>query len=148
MIFFIALALAGAVTGGFFVSDYARARASQSWPGIDGVVLSRNEMPGAKLRYAYSFDGRSYSSARQRLFFGRFYGAPPSEVAPGQTVTVFVDPKHPSFSILKTGGSGAAFVFFSFLSGACIFLGVGGVVWTLSAGVENTNLLKQDEVYQ
>ncbi len=132
LVFFISLAIAGVIAGGFFVRDYARARASLSWPAVDGVVLSHLSDGPKRLRYAYSIGGRTYESHRERVFSAQFLKSEARHYRPGETVTVFVDPGNHAFSVLQTGGAGAAFVFFSLLSGACIFFGVGGVVWTLS----------------
>ncbi|NOX83957.1 MAG: DUF3592 domain-containing protein [Alphaproteobacteria bacterium] len=132
LVLFISLAIAGVLGGGFIVRDYAHARASVSWPQVDGVVLSQLGDGSKRLRYAYSIGGRTYESHRERFFTGRFSKSQALEYFPGETLTVYVDPQHHTFSVLKTGGAGAAFVLFSLFSGACIFFGVGGVVWTLS----------------
>jgi Protein of unknown function (DUF3592) len=132
LVLFISLAIAGVLGGGFIVRDYAHARASVSWPQVDGVVLSHLGDGSKRLRYAYSIDGRTYESHRERFFTGRFSRSQEQTYFPGEALTVYVDPQHHTFSVLKTGGAGAAFVLFSLFSGACIFFGVGGVVWTLS----------------
>jgi len=132
LIFFITLAIIGVVSAGFFVRDYSMARGSRSWPSVEGVVLS--QVDGDDLRYAYSFSGHSFVSTRVRVFSARFMKPSFQSYAPGEKVTVYVNPNQPSFSVLQTGGAGAAFVFFSMISGLCVFFGVGGVVWTLSEG--------------
>jgi len=132
LVLFISLAIAGVLSGGFIVRDYAHARASVSWPQVDGVVLSHLGDGSKRLRYAYSIGGRTYESHRERFFSGRFLKSEARDYVPGEALTVYVDPHHHAFSVLKTGGAGAVFVLFSLLSGACIFFGVGGVVWTLS----------------
>ncbi len=132
LVFFISLAIAGVICGGFFVRDYAHARASVSWPQVDGVVLSHLGDGPKRLRYAYSIGGRTYESHRERFFAARFLKSEARELVPGETLAVYVDPQHHTLSVLKTGGAGAAFVFFSLLSGACLFFGVGGIVWALS----------------
>jgi hypothetical protein len=133
---FVALAIIGIVAGGFIVRDYARARASLNWPVADGVVLSQLDGDRAPVRYVYSFEGRSYESRRIRVFSARFLKAAPRDYAPGEAVRVYVNPDNPSFSVLRPGGAGLAFVVFCAFSGLCIFIGVGGVVWTFSDGVE------------
>ncbi len=133
---FVALALVGIIAGGFVVQDYARARASHNWPAVDGVVLSRLQGDRATVRYAYSFEGRSYESRRVRVFSARFLKSAPRAYVPGESVRVYVDPEHPSFSVLRPGGAGLAFVVFCGLSGLCVFFGIGGVVWTFSDGVD------------
>ncbi len=132
LIVFIALAIGGMAAAGFFVRDYAMARGSASWPEVTGVILSRLDSGAPGLRYAYSYEGRSYESNRRRVFTARFMKPQTRVLAPGDSVTVYVNPKKPDFSVLQPGGAGAAFVFFSILSGLCVFFGVGGVVWALS----------------
>lgn len=134
LVFFICLAIIGVIAGGFFVRDYARARASAAWPVVDGVVLSDLEGDHARLRYVYLIDGESYESSRERVFSARFLKSSVRDYAPGETIEVYVDPEDHAFSVLQPGGAGAAFIFFSVLSGLCVFFGVGGVVWTLSQG--------------
>lgn len=134
LVFFTCLAVAGAIAGGFFVHDYARARTSTAWPIIDGVVLSDLEGDHARLRYVYLVDGKSYESSRERVFSARFLKSSVRDYAPGETIDVYVDPEDHSFSVLQPGGAGTAFILFSILSGLCVFFGVGGVVWTLSQG--------------
>ncbi|MHA7872602.1 MAG: DUF3592 domain-containing protein [Hyphococcus sp.] len=132
LVFFGALAVMGLFAGGFVVQDYARARASASWPTANGVILSRLEGAGAGLRYAYSMDGRSYESGRERVFLARFLAKPSPDRNPGDTVTVFVSPKDHGYALLYPGGAGVAFVIFSIVSGGCVFFGIGGIVWALS----------------
>jgi len=141
LVFFAALAIAGILAGSFFVQDFARARASAGWPTADGVVLSPRGAGEDTVRYAYSFDGRSYQSTRDRVFIARISNPAPSAFSPGDTVDVYVDPTDPSFSVLLPGGAGLPFVFLVVLSGACIFFGVGGVIWTFSEGVDGEAMI-------
>lgn len=134
LVFFTCLAVAGVIAGGFFVRDYARARASAAWPVVEGVVLSDINGDRARLRYVYLMDGESFESSRERVFSARFLKSSVRDYAPGETIDVYVDPEDHSFSVLQPGGAGAAFIFFSIFSGLCVFFGVGGVVWTLSQG--------------
>lgn len=142
--FFVALSIFGMVLGGFVVNDYARARASVSWPIVEGVTLNNSFDRGFgpsfgqsdAVRYAYSFDGRTYQATRDRLFLGRFSAGGTPASAPGDLVDVYVDPDEPGFSVLRPGGAGLAFVLFSAFSGLCVFVGVGGIVWTFSEGAE------------
>ncbi len=143
LLFFAALAIIGILAGSFFVRDFARARASAAWPTADGVVLSQRAESSTQLRYAYSFDGRSYQSNRDRVFIARILKPALQDYVPGQTVAVFVDPKDPSYSVLQPGGAGLAFVFLTVMSGVCIFFGVGGVIWTFSEGVD-ANAMRDD----
>jgi Protein of unknown function (DUF3592) len=132
LVFFAMLAVTGVASGGFFVQDYARARASASWPSVEGIVLSRLDGARERVRYVYSIAGRSYESTREHVLLARFLNSNAPDYLPGETVTVFIDPMDYSYSVLHPGGAGVAFVLFSILSGACIFFGIGGVVWALS----------------
>ncbi len=148
LIFFVCLALAGILAGSFFVRDYARARASISWLAVDGVVLSRLDHEPTQLRYAYSVDGRTYESSRERVFNAQFLQSESRNYLPGEIITIFVDPQNHSFSVVETGGASVAFVFFSLVSGICIFFGVGGIVWTLSEGAAEEIRMAADGAYQ
>jgi len=138
LVFFIALTIAGAAAAGYAVNDYARARASAAWPVYDGVVLSARGR-GDDMRYVYSVNGRIYEGARRRFFSGLFSRDGESlTAAPGETVRVYVDPENHGFAVLAPGGSGAVFVIASVLAGSCVFLGVGGIVRTLTvAGAQD-----------
>lgn len=136
LIFFTALALAGVMSGGFFVHDYARSRASLGWPAVEGIVLSRLDGEAAPVRYVYSFDGRSYESTRTRSFMAWFMKTDKTDLRPGETVEVFVAPAEPGYSVIHPGGSSVAFVVLSMLAGCAVFFGVGGVVWALSRAGE------------
>lgn len=137
--FFTALTIVGLVAGGFFVRDYARARASEAWPVVEGVVLSKLDDSGAAVRYAYSFDGHSYEGTRERVFSAQLFRADQTSYLPGERISVYVSPVEPSYAVLIPGGAGTTFILFSLLSGVCLFLGVGGMVWTLSDGVAPLN---------
>ena len=136
LILFTALAVLGVAGGGFFVHDYARARASLNWPAVDGIILSKLDGEGGQTRYVYSFDGRSYESTRERNFMARFMKAAKTEYRPGESVVVYVDPQDHAYSVLTPGGASPAFVMLTLLSGCAIFFGVGGVVWALSRANE------------
>ena len=98
-------------------------------------MLSQHEGEVA-LRYAYSFDGRNYESKRHYVFSAQFFERATADYAPGDSVTVYIDPEHHRYSIIQHGAAGGAFVLFSLLSGVCLFLGVGGVVWALSENAD------------
>ena len=136
LVFFTALAIAGILAGSFFVRDFARARASAAWPTADAVVLSQIDESRKDIRYAYSFEGRTYQSTRDRVFIARVMKPSTLDYAPGEAVTTYVDPKNPSYSVLRPGGAGLAFVFLTVMSGVCVFFGLGGVIWTFSEGVD------------
>ena len=134
LVFFFSLAILGVAAAGFFVRDYAYARASAAWPVVEGIVLSDIEGDGARLRYVYVVDGNSYESNRERVFSARFLKSSQPNYQPGDTIEVYVNPENPAFAVLQPGGAGLAFIFFSLLSGLCVFFGVGGVVWALVEG--------------
>lgn len=136
LLFFTALAIAGILAGSFFVRDFVRARASTAWPTADAVVLSQLDETRNVVRYVYAFEGRTYQSTRDRVFIARVMKPATFDYAPGEGVTTYIDPKNPSYSVLRPGGAGLAFVFLTVMSGVCIFFGVGGVIWTFSAGVD------------
>ncbi|WP_425408342.1 DUF3592 domain-containing protein [Hyphococcus sp.] len=144
LFFFTALAVFGIAGGGFVVHDYARARASISWPAVEGVVLSQLEPQQSGLRYVYSIDGRSHESTRERVLLARFFHMSTPDYRPGESVTVYVNPANHSYAVLQPGGAGAAFVFFSVLSGVAVFFGLGGVVWTLSRGGDGNFIIARD----
>ena len=132
LVFFIALTVFGVAAAGYAVNDYARARASAAWPVYEGVTLSPRGR-GDDMRYVYSVDGRMYEGARLKFFSGFFsHDGAALKAGPGETVRVYVDPENHRFAVLAPGGSGAVFVIASVLAGSCVFLGVGGVVRTLT----------------
>lgn len=132
LIFFIALTIFGVIAAGYAVNDYSRARASAAWPVYEGVVLSRRGR-GDEMRYVYSVDGRSYEGTRMRFFSGLLSrDGDALRGGPGETVRVYVDPENHDFAVLAPGGAGVVFVVASVFAGACIFLGVGGIVRTLT----------------
>lgn len=144
LFFFTALAVFGVAGGGFFVHDYARARASVSWPAVEGIVLSQLEEENARVRYVYSIGGRSYESTRERVFLSSFFAGAGREYRPGESVTVYVNPQENSYAVLQPGGAGAAFILCSLLSGLAVFFGVGGVIWALSRSADENFTLAED----
>lgn len=136
LIVFTALAILGVAGGGFLVQDYARARASVTWPAVDGIVLSHLDGRARAVRYVYSIDGRSYESTRERGFLAYFMPIDRLDPRPGETVPVYVSPENHEYAVLYPGGSDIAFIMLSILSGAAIFFGVGGVIWILSRAGE------------
>ena len=132
LVFFTGLTILGVLIAGYAVSDYSRARASAAWPVYDGVVLSSRGR-GDVMRYVYSVDGRSYENTRMRFFSGLLsHDQERLQAGPGEIVRVYVDPENHEFSVLAPGGAGSIFVAASILSALCIFLGVGGIVRTLT----------------
>lgn len=134
------MTIVGVLGAGYAVNDYARARASAAWPVYEGVVLSKRGRNDSTMRYVYSVDGRSYESKRIRFFSGMLStDAETLKAGPGERVRVYVDPEKHSFAVLAPGGAGSVFVIASVFAGACVFLGVGGIVRTLTvAGASET----------
>ena len=113
--------LVGAVPLGVGVRDYVKGRASQTWPSVDGKVMSselETRLGGAgeqtsnraRIQYAYTVDGQSYTS--RRVGFG-VYGSSDSieherlmdTYSEGKTVRVHVNPANPQDAVLIVGPS-------------------------------------------
>ena len=139
LLFFIGLTIIGILGAAFIVKDYARARASTTWPVYDGIVLSPRDGGGA-LRYVYSVEGRTYEGNRRRFFSAVLSSQDYKSVGPGETISVFVDPADHDTAVVQPGGAGAFFAVMSFLFGAGVFFGVGGIIRTLTiAAAENSD---------
>jgi len=139
LLFFIALTIFGVLGAAFIVKDYARARASTTWPVYNGIVLSPREN-GHALRYVYSVDGHTYEGSRRRFITALLSPREIEFTGPGETVSVYVDPKDHDVAVLRPGGSGGFFAVVSLFFGAAVFFGVGGIVRTLTlAAVENND---------
>jgi hypothetical protein len=130
---FGAMLALGLALGGFAVHDFSKARASQTWPAVEGVVLSSPGNNGG-LRYAYSVDGQSYAATREAFVSAISFGARPR--APGETVQVYVDPNRPDVSVLSPGGSGLFFFGVAAIAGLLAFFGLGGAIRILSSAVQ------------
>lgn len=146
LLFFIFLSIFGVSAAGFIVDDYARARASQSWPVYEGIILSHRE-GGDKLRYVYSINGRSHESSRLNFFTGVFSSGEHPVYGPGETVSVYVDPGNPSFSVLYPGGSGFLFIVCCLVTGAFVFFGFGGIVRTLLSAAPDQHPFEEELSY-
>lgn len=137
---FAVMAALGVLTGWIAVKDFARARASLSWPPVVGVVLSKSDTDIADIRYAYVAGGHGHEATRVRFLTGLAFPAPTGDLRPGEEVTVFVDPKESAFSVLRPGGSGLLFAGAAFLAAALVFVGIGGVIRTATKlGREGTD---------
>lgn len=131
LMFFVALAAAGIILIVVTVQDFARARASFSWPAVEAVILSASEGESQAPRYAYVVDGERHTSRRIGFFRLPFAGRVYDDVAPGMAVTVYVDPEKPSVAVLKPGGSSLIFLLMSLIAAVLVFVGVGGSIRTL-----------------
>jgi hypothetical protein len=129
--FFLLLALAGIWLGGVAVQDFARARASVSWPESDGVVLSPRENG---FRYAYVANGSSYESGRVRFLTANFLTAKFEKPQPGAPLIVRYNPENGAEAVLIAGGSGGVFALIVGLAGLLLFVGLGGLIRTILIG--------------
>lgn len=107
-IFFLALValICGLVVHAawFWFVEQERARASASWPAVDGV-FERRSVPGAldsrrHAAYTYAVDGKTYKGFREGFAYkdGPLFD-------PGAAIKVYVDPGDPSSSVLYPGES-------------------------------------------
>lgn len=136
---FGALAVLGAGLVMFSVGDFARARASVSWPRAEAVVLASAPHHKA-LRYVYSVEGRKYEGRRARFLTASLDQAKSSSLKPGDLVMVAIDPRDPSVSVAYPGGSGALFALLAAIGGVLSFVGGGGLIRaTTASSVEETH---------
>ncbi len=127
--FFLCVLIGGAFLCAMAVEDFTNARASASWPTVQGVVLD-----GARGRYAYSRKGRNYESARRRFLTGvdAAFFSDAEKYATGQFVRVHVSPERPEVSVIEPGGSRAAFTLLLAAGAVFVFVGGGGLARSLS----------------
>lgn len=124
-VLFGAVASAGALSAYAAVEDYARARASLSWPIVEGVVLSSDADGGA--RYAW-FDGEaSHTGERIRFWTGAVYEKG-VVFQPGKPVKVRVSPDDGSLAVIEPGGSGVVFAIALGFGAFLVFVGLAGII--------------------
>lgn len=125
-ILFGAVASAGVIAAYAAVEDYARARASRSWPTVEGVVLSPDRDADV-VRYAW-FDGDvSHTGERVRFWTGALYAS--GEVyEPGRRVKVHVSPEDGSLAVIETGGSPVIFAVVLAFGAFLVFIGLAGII--------------------
>lgn len=131
LLFFVALAGAGIVLIIMTVQDFARARSSFTWPEASAVVLSDPEHNSARPRYVYVVGGETYESRRIGFFRLPIPGGKHAQLAPGDNVTIYVDPDNPSIAVLQPGGSSLVFLLMSLAAAVLVFFGAGGAIRTL-----------------
>lgn len=131
---FVALTAVGILLVGLTVRDFARARASFSWPTVSGVVLSDPEWSAESPRYAYVVAGQTHESRRVGFFRPPFSGGDYGRLQPGDPVTLHVDPDNPSVAVIEPGGSGLVFLVLSLIAALFVFIGAGGALRTLMNG--------------
>jgi hypothetical protein len=129
---FALLSAVGLWIGAAAVKDFALARDSRTWPAVEGVVLSKDSADSNDIRYAYVAGGRGHESRRVRFLTGLLAKAPTAHLRPGESLTVYVHPERPDIAVLKQGGSGALFGAAASLAAALVFLGLGGVIRTMT----------------
>ncbi|HNR77989.1 MAG TPA: DUF3592 domain-containing protein [Parvularculaceae bacterium] len=123
------------------VEDYARARASLSWPAVDGVVLSRGKADG-EVRYAW-FDGAdSHTGGRVRFWTGAVFDTG-AVYQPGKPIKVHVSPDDGSLAVLEPGGSGVLFAVVLGFGAFLVFVGLAGIIrlTMLMDGLHSANAL-------
>jgi len=125
-ILFAAVAAAGVIAAYAAVEDYARARASRSWPSVEGVVLSAGADAG-RVRYAW-FDGtHSHTGERVRFWTGALVESGTVYEA-GTTVKVHVSPDDGALAVLEPGGSAVMFAVVLGFGAFLVFIGLAGVI--------------------
>ena len=138
--FFAWVLLSGALICGGAVKDYAHARASQSWPHVQGVVI---DVVGHKISYAYSWQATTHESERVRFVTAmKMSGGPfrQGATAPGaiglragEFVPVYLSPENPTLSVLEPGGDRRVFAFFLMCGAIFAFVGGGGLAVTMTS---------------
>jgi len=144
----------GVLVAAWGFSTLSRAKASKSWPSVEGTVVSsevteeretssssrrgRRESVtyGAEISYEYAVEGRRYTS--DRVSFGQYKSSNRGHAAgivgrypEGKKVDVHYDPAGPGTAVLEPGAGGGAYiplligVVFVIAGGASI---AGGVV--------------------
>ncbi len=130
----------------------AAARAATGWTAVEGTVTAAEvvavaqrgrvpfTVPGVRVAYAYTYRGREYRGDRLRAdgdpvgpqsAAGRAWLA----LAPGASVTVYVNPADPTQAALERGTTGR------WLPNALLLLvlagGAGGLGWALGRRSQN-----------
>ena len=108
------------------VEDYAQARASLSWPAVDGIVLSRGK-DGDVVRYAW-FDGEESHSGERITFWTGAVFDKGAVYEQGKPVKVRVSPDDGSLAVLEPGGSSVVFAVVLGFGGLLVFIGLAGII--------------------
>lgn len=125
-ILFAAVTAAGVFTVYAAVEDFARARASRSWPETQGVVLSR-AADDDHVRYAW-FDGEQSHTGERVRFWTRALHPAGAAYEPGKAVKVRYSPEDGSVAVLEPGGSAAVFAIALSFGALLVFVGLAGIV--------------------
>ena len=144
--FFAWVFMAGAAICVGVVKDYANARASYSWPTVEGVVLAS---ASDEVAYAYSWDARTYQSSRIRFLTGTGFGAEPTQTwKAGDFLKVYVSPNRPDLAVLEPGGVRAVFALFLGCGAIFAFVGGGGLAVSLTPKRREQEFVSPDVAHQ
>ncbi len=125
-ILFGAVASAGILVAYAAVEDYARARASRSWPTVEGVVLSHARESDI-VRYAW-FDGEQGHTGERIRFWTRALYPSGEAYEPGKAVKVRYSPDNGALAVLEPGGSAVIFSVALGFGAFLVFIGLAGIV--------------------
>jgi hypothetical protein len=117
----IAIAVGYAVAAAFFALAYwiwRQETAARKWPRTSGVILASQCLRGPKsavpvIEYEFNYEGKSFKSSHWRLGNYSTGGAGFSTDAEaiawrypvGRPITIFVNPRDPTKSVLEANGS-------------------------------------------
>lgn len=125
-ILFGAVATAGVLAAYAAVEDYARARASQNWPVVEGVILSHSA-DDQTVRYAW-FDGvEGHTGERVRFWTRTLYPSGETYEA-GKAVKVRYSPDNGALAVLEAGGSPKIFAVALGFAAFLVFIGLAGII--------------------
>lgn len=125
-ILFGAVATAGVLAAYAAVEDYARARASQNWPVVEGVILSHSA-DDQTVRYAW-FDGvEGHTGERVRFWTRALYPSGETYEA-GKAVKVRYSPDNGALAVLEAGGSPKIFAVALGFAAFLVFIGLAGII--------------------
>lgn len=125
-ILFGAVAGAGVLTAYAAVEDYARARASRSWPVVEGVILSPVDS-AETVRYAW-FDGDEGHTGERVRFWTRALFPSGGVFEPGKAVDLRVSPEDGSLAVIEPGGSAVIFSVVLAFGAFLVFIGLAGII--------------------
>lgn len=125
-ILFGAVAGAGVLTAYAAVEDYARARASRTWPVVEGVILSPVN-DSDRVRYAW-FDGDEGHTGKRVRFWTRALFPSGEVFEPGKSVDLRVSPEDGSLAVIEPGGSAVIFSIVLAFGAFLVFIGLAGII--------------------
>jgi|GEM_PF-1631009 len=128
--FFVWTFIVGAAICIGAVKDYAHARASQSWPTVQGVVI---EAADDAISYAYSWNARTYHSSRIHFVTGTQFGIETKQKwQAGDFIKVYVSPTQHDLSVIEPGGIRSIFALFLTCGAVFAFVGGGGLAVSMT----------------